>query len=93
MGDKVVCITEGRGRRRREPERITPEALMELIQRHSQCVHDQQGRCLLLMFTQAMAWELDLFFGVGDDEDKAFRRCDDMPAARPLSDHSAREGE
>ena len=93
MGDKVVCITEGREKRRTEPERITPEALMELIQRHSSCVHDQQGRCPLFMFTQGMAWELNVFFGVGNDEDKAFRRCDDMPAARPLSDHSAREDE
>ena len=86
-------------RRRRKPrrrtERITPEALMELIGRHSFCVLDQHqpSRCPLAMFTPAMAWELNVFFGVGNEEDRAFRRCDDMPAAKPLSDHSVEEGE
>lgn len=78
---------------RKRRERITPKAVTELIQRHSSCVLDQQQRCPLLMFTQAMAWELNVFFGVGNEEDRAFRRCDDMPAARPLSDHSVEEEE
>lgn len=78
---------------RRRPERITPEALVELIGRHSFCVLDQHrpSRCPLVMFTPAMAWELNVFFGVANEEDRAFRRCDDMPAAKPLSDHSVEE--
>lgn len=64
--------------------RLTPEALLELIQRHSCCVHDQEHRCPLFMCVQAMCWELNVFFGVGNDEDKAFRRCSDTVAARPL---------
>lgn len=78
---------------RRRPERITPEALMELIGRHSHCVLDQHqpSRCPLVMFTPAMAWELNVYFGVANEEDKAFRRCDPMPAAKPLSDHGAVE--
>ena len=88
---EIIRIESLRGRKRKpeERERITPEALMELIQRHSSCVLDQQQRCPLLMFTQAMCWELNVFFGVGNEEDRAFRRCDDTPAARPLSDHTA----
>jgi len=90
---KVRRIESLRGRKRKpkERERITPEALAELISRHSQCVLDQQQKCQLFMFTQAMAWELNVFFGVGNDEDKGFRRCDDMPAARPLTIRGERE--
>lgn len=77
----------------RHPERITPEALMELIGRHSFCVLDQHqpSRCPLVMFTPAMAWELNVYFGVANDEDKGFRRCDPMAAAKPLSDHGTVE--
>ena len=71
--------------------RITPEALMELISRHAQCVHDQTGKCPLILFCRPMAWELNEFFGVGNQEDKGFRRYSDMAAARPLRDHSAEE--
>ena len=77
---------------RRKPERITPEALLELIQRNAVCVHDQKRRCPLMLFTQAMAWELNCYFGIGDEVDKAFRRCGDIPAARPLGPgHSEEE--
>jgi hypothetical protein len=37
-------------------------------------VLDEQGRCPLLMLTQAMAWELNVFFGVGNERNKAFRQ-------------------
>ena len=69
---------------RRNVARMTPEALYELICRHANCVHDQQNRCPLALFTQPMCWELNLFFGVENEEDKGFRRCSDMTAARPL---------
>lgn len=92
MSAKSRKATRRGGKRKpEERERITPEALMELIKRHSSCVLDQQRKCPLLMYTRAMAWELNVFFGVGNEEDRAFRRCDDMPAARPLSDHSVEE--
>lgn len=78
---------------RKRPERITPEALMELIGRHSFCVLDQHqpSRCPLVMFTPAMARELNVSFGCASAEDKAFRRCDTMPSAKTLSDHGAVE--
>jgi hypothetical protein len=68
----------------RKPERLTPEALLELIQRNAVCVLDQQHKCPLMLFTQVMCWELNVYFGVGNEEDKAFRRHSDMTAARPL---------
>ncbi|MGB7728998.1 MAG: hypothetical protein WBL50_13265 [Candidatus Acidiferrum sp.] len=66
----------------RKPERITPEALGELIRRSTVCVRDQSGKCPLVLFTQVMAWELNVFFGVGNKEDKGFRRYGD--SAKPL---------
>lgn len=74
-----------RKRKPKERERITLEALTELIQRHSSCVMDQQQKCPLLMYTRAMAWELNMFFGVGNEEDRSFKRYSDMCAARPLT--------
>jgi hypothetical protein len=79
---KLVCIAGGG----KKPERITPEALGELIRRSAVCVHDQEGRCPLVLFTQVMAWELNVFFGCANEEDKAFRRYGD--SVKPLgSEH------
>jgi len=70
----------------RKPERITPEALGELIRRSAVCVRDQEGRCPLVLFTQIMAWELNVYFGCANEEDKGFRRYGD--SAKPLgSEH------
>jgi hypothetical protein len=55
---------------RPKPKReITPAALYELFERHSQCVLDQSGRCPLLVFTQQMCWELNAFFNGEDGEE------------------------
>jgi hypothetical protein len=80
-------------RPRKQPERITPQALMELIGNHSHCVLDQQGKCPLTMFTPAMAWELNQYFlgSEASEEDKGFYRCDQVAAAKPLTDHAAVE--
>lgn len=92
MGEGIpIEYLRRRKRKQRKQERLTPLALQELISRHSQCVFDQANRCPLVVFTQAMCWELNVYFGVANEEDKGFRRCDEMPAARPLSDHSAEE--
>ena len=46
-----------------EPKReLTPAALYELFERHSQCVFAQSGKCPLLVFTQQMCWEINDFF-------------------------------
>jgi hypothetical protein len=85
----IECLRRGKRRAGKKPERITPQALMELIGNHSHCVLDQKGKCPLTMFAPAMAWELNVFFGCASEEDKGFRRYDPMSAAKPLSDHSA----
>ncbi len=84
LAAEIVEMCTGQEKPEKNPERITPEALLELIQRNAVCVHDQEHKCPLMLFTQVMAWELNCYFGVGDETDKAFRRCSDMAAARPL---------
>ncbi|MGC1619224.1 MAG: hypothetical protein WA765_12115 [Candidatus Acidiferrum sp.] len=80
LADEILSMCAGYERR----VRMTPEALLELIQRNAVCVLDQQHKCPLMLFTQVMAWELNCYFGVGNDEDRGFRRSRDIPAARPL---------
>lgn len=67
--------------------RITPEALAELIQRHAQCVLDQKQKCPLVLFCKPMAWELNEFLGVGNDEGPRFpaRHRDNGGEAAPAA--------
>jgi hypothetical protein len=62
---------EDRPRPKRE---ITPAALYELFERHSQCVFDQSGRCPLLVFTQQMCEEINQFFNEGSNREDTNRR-------------------
>ncbi len=79
-------MTVGMTRRGKpKPGRMTPELLAELISIHSQCVHDQQGKCPLTVFVKTLCWEINQSMGVGNDEDKGFRRVDETCAAKPLS--------
>jgi hypothetical protein len=66
------------------PRRLTPAVLEELIRVHSSCVHDQEGRCPLLISVRSLCWEINNFCNIGDEEDRAFKRRDEMLAARPL---------
>ena len=71
----------------RKPRRLTPEVLAELLSVHLCCVHSQEQRCPLLI-SPALVWEINLFCGLANEEDKGFRRtgaCDGMLAARPMS--------
>ena len=83
LAAEIVAMCSGTEKPEKHPERITAEALLELVQRNAVCVHDQEHRCPLMLFTQAMAWELNCYFGVGDEVDRAYRRSGDR-AARPL---------
>jgi hypothetical protein len=65
-------------------ERVTSNLLAELLAIHAQCVLDQQGKCTLTVFMQPLAWELNRALGLANDEDKGFRRVDEMCAAQPL---------
>jgi hypothetical protein len=51
---------------------MTPELLGELIRIHSQCVHDQQGRCPLAVFVKPLCWEINQMMGVTNQEDRGF---------------------
>ena len=62
-----------------EPKReLTPAALYELFERHSQCVFDQSGKCPLLVFTQQMCWEINEFFN-GEENENTGRRRRNLP--------------
>ena len=73
----------------RKPRRLTPEIVGELLRIHSSCVHDQAGKCPLLVSVSSLTWELNQAANIGNEEDNAFRRtgADGLCAARPLSDH------
>lgn len=78
LADRILRICAG------IEKRMTPDLLRELIAIHSQCVLDQQGKCALTVFVQPLAWEINQAMGVANDEDKGFRRLDEMCAAKPL---------
>jgi hypothetical protein len=42
------------------------------------------GKCPLIVFVRQLSWEINQAMGVGNAEDKGFRRCDPMCAAKPL---------
>ena len=73
--------------------RMTPELLGELLAIHSSCVHDQEGRCPLLISISSLTWEINQAMGCANEEDKGFRRVSEMCAARPLGAGRFREDE
>jgi hypothetical protein len=79
----------------RKPRRMTPELLDELLRIHMSCVHDQEGRCPLLVSTRSLTWEINKAMNVSNDEDRGFRRtnADGLCAARPLTMPFDHEGE
>lgn len=88
IANRILVMCGGKGsvhsRRERKPRRMTPQLLSELIAVHSSCVHDQEGRCPLLVSVASLCWEINQAMGVANDEDRAFKRHDPMCAARPL---------
>jgi hypothetical protein len=71
--------------RKSQPRRLTPETLAELLMAHSSCVHDQAGKCPILISVRSLTWEINQFCNIGDVEDAGFRRVSEMQAARPLN--------
>ena len=71
----------------RKPRRLTPEIVGELLRIHSSCVHDQEGTCGLLISVSSLTWELNQAANIANEEDKGFKRHNEMCAARPISDH------
>ncbi len=79
LANEILLLVSGKGR-----VRLTPTLLSELISIHSQCILDQVGKCTLTIFVQPLAWEINKCMGVGNEEDRAFKRHDPMCAAKPL---------
>ena len=77
---QILSLLDGQDR----DVRMTPELLAELIAVHSSCVLDQQGKCALTVFVKPLCWEVNQAMRVSGDEDKGFRRVDEMCAAKPL---------
>jgi hypothetical protein len=69
----------------REPRRLTPELLNDLLRIHASCVHDQEGKCGLLLSISSLCWEINQATGLANDEDRGFKRHSEMCAARPLT--------
>ena len=81
LANEILLLVAGKGR-----VRLTPVLLGELISIHSQCILDQVGKCALTIFVQPLAWEINKCMGIGNEEDNAFKRHDEMCAAKPLSE-------
>ena len=90
----VMCGGKGRvhSRRERKPRRLTPQLLDDLLRIHASCVHDQEGKCGLLISISSLTWEINQACGLADDTDKGFRRHDPLCAARPLRTPFVEEG-
>lgn len=43
-------------------KKITDAQVVEMVWRHSQCVHNQTGKCPLLVFGRQLADEINEFF-------------------------------
>src|ERR1035438_8180437 len=61
IATRILVMCDGRvhSRRERKPRRMTPSLLSELIAVHSSCVHDQEGRCPLLVSVASLCWEIN----------------------------------
>ena len=55
---------------RRNVARMTPQLLAELIAIHSSCVHDQEGRCPLLVSVNSLCWELNQAMGCANSDSR-----------------------
>jgi hypothetical protein len=97
IANRILTMCDGKDRRvhskrGRKPIRMTPELLDDLLRIHASCVHDQEGKCGLLLSVSSLCWEINQACGLADDTDKGFKRHDPMCAARPLRTPFVEEG-
>jgi hypothetical protein len=93
IASRILAMCDSmHSRRERKPRRLTPELLDDLLRIHASCVHDQQGKCGLLISISSLTWEINQACGLADDTDKGFRRHDPLCAARPLRTPFVEEG-
>src|ERR1035441_7502595 len=74
IADRILTMCDGG--KERKPRRLTPELLNDLLRIHASCVHDQEGKCGLLISVSSLTWEINLSCGLANDEDKGFKRHD-----------------
>jgi len=75
---QILSLLDGQDR----DVRMTPGLLSELIAVHSSCVHDQEGRCPLLVSIASLCWEIN--------QATAPNHQRDPPSHEAPLDHSAR---
>jgi hypothetical protein len=93
IASRILAMCDGvHSRRECKPRRLTPELLNDLLRIHASCVHDQEGKCGLLISVSSLTWEINQACGLADDTDKGFKRHEPMCAARPLRTHFVEEG-
>ena len=93
IASRILAMCDGvHSRRECKPRRLTPELLNDLLRIHASCVHDQEGKCGLLISISSLTWEINQACGLADDTDKGFKRRDPMCAARPLRTPFVEEG-
>jgi hypothetical protein len=59
--DSILALIDGEDQRLLR-KKITDAQVVEMVWRHSQCVHNQTGRCPLLIFGEQLAEEINEFF-------------------------------
>jgi hypothetical protein len=93
IASRILAMCDGvHSRRECKPRRLTPELLNDLLRIHASCVHDQEGKCGLLISISSLTWEINQACGLADDTDKGFKRRDPMCTARPLRTPFVEEG-
>jgi hypothetical protein len=61
LADAILSVLDGEDSAMPQ-HRITDAQVVEMVWRNSQCVHNQTGRCPLLVFGRQLADELNAFF-------------------------------
>jgi hypothetical protein len=83
---KIIPFKKVTVRKRKPPQRLSPDLLWDILRHHMQCPMDQRGKCALTLFAQQACWELNQAMNLPDPESEGFRRCDEMLAAKPLNE-------
>jgi hypothetical protein len=65
LAKQILTLVDGHDRTL--PQRtITDAQAVEMVWRHSQCIHNQRGKCPLLVFGGQLAEEINEFFKDGE---------------------------
>jgi hypothetical protein len=63
--DSILALIDGENRRLPQ-KKITDAQIVEMVWRHSQCIHNGTGKCPLLVFGRQLAEEINECFA-GDE--------------------------